>query len=212
MSDPQPIASAYFREPKPTAIRLWHWLSFLFLLGSLTTVLFGSTLFRTRNNVTMVQEQVERKGGTVTVDQARNVAHEYSDKLWMLHKYIGYGLATLLLCRIVTEVTLSKEQTIGSRIRSALSHHSGPEKKHYLLVQYGYLIFYGLFILMATTGLILAFEDQKWLDPLHKPAKTLHETIQWGIYAYILFHLAGVIRADINKYGGIVSRMINGRK
>lgn len=201
----------FFREPKPAAIRLWHWLTLVFILASLTTVIFGSTLFRTRNNVTMVQEQVESKGGTVTVQQARSVAHEYSDKLWMLHKYIGYGLAFLLLWRIITEATVSKEKTLWAKIRLAMSGTNGPEKKHYLFVQYGYMVFYVLFILMAITGLILAFEDQKWLDPLHEPAKELHEIIQYGLYAYMILHLCGVIRADLYKYNGIVSRMINGK-
>ncbi len=159
----------------------------------------------------MVQEQVAEKGGSVTPDQARKVAHEFSDKLWMLHKYIGYGLAFLLLWRIVIEVRLSKEKTVRAQLRAALGHRDGPEEKHYLYVQYGYAIFYILFISMATTGLILAFEDQKWLDPLHEPAKTLHEAIQYGIYGFLILHLGGVMRADLTKYNGIVSRMINGK-
>jgi Ni/Fe-hydrogenase 1 B-type cytochrome subunit len=159
----------------------------------------------------MVQEQVERKGGTVTVDQARSVAHEYSDKLWMLHKYLGYGLAILLLWRIIIEVMQSKEKKLSARLRQAASYPAGDEKKHFVLVQYSYLIFYVLFIVMALTGLILAFEDQKWLDPLHRPANEIHEITQWGMYAYMIIHIVGVIRADVTKYGGIVSRMINGQ-
>lgn len=205
------MSTPYFQESKPASIRLWHWLTLLFMLASLTTVIFGSTLFRTRNNVSMVQEQVERKGGTVTVDQARSVAHEYSDKLWMLHKYIGYFLAALLLWRILIEAGLSKEKTIRAKIRQAMSFPAGEERRHYLWVQYGYAVFFGLFIVMALTGLILAFEDQKWLDPVHRPAKEVHEIVQYGLYAYMVLHLIGVIRADLYKYNGIVSRMINGK-
>lgn len=159
----------------------------------------------------MVQEQVARKGGAVTVDQARNVAHEYSDKLWMLHKYIGYGLAFLLLWRIITEVSLSKNKKLSTRIKAAMNFPAGPEQKHNLFVQYGYFIFYVFFIIMASTGLILAFEDQKWLDPVHEFAKETHEITQYGMYTYMLFHLAGVIRADVTQYGGIISRMVNGK-
>ncbi len=208
---PDPSTYPYFREPKPAFIRLWHWLSVLFILASLSTVIFGSTLFRMRNNISVVQEQVERKGGSITADQARSVAHEYSDKLWMLHKYIGYGIAALLLWRIILEDRVSKEKTIRARIRLVLRYPDGAEKKHFLFVQYGYMVFYGLFILMAITGLILAFEDQSWLKPVHEPAKTLHEIIQYLLYTYMIIHLAGVIRADLYKYGGIVSRMINGK-
>jgi cytochrome b561 len=202
---------AFFVEPKPASIRLWHWLTAIFIFGSLITVVFGSTLFRTRNNVQMVQEQVERKGGTVTVDQARSVAHEYSDKLWMLHKYIGYGVALLLLWRIIIEFSLSSEKRLRARIKYAMRLPADPEQRHFLWVQYGYSIFYILIIVMGLTGLVLAFEDQQWLDPIHDFSKETHEITQYGLYAYFAFHIVGVIRADVTKYGGIISRMINGR-
>jgi cytochrome b561 len=205
-------ATPFFKEPKPASIRLWHWLVFLFFTASITTVIFASTLFRTRNNITMVQDLVKEKGGTVTPDQARNVAHEYSDKLWDLHKYIGFGLSVLLLWRIIAEVAVSKEKRLGVRIRNAVNFPGSGEKGHFLLVQYGYVVFYLLFILMALTGLVLAFEDWQWLDPVHKLASNIHSVVQWGLYAYILLHIGGVIRADVGKYGGIVSRMINGKK
>lgn len=206
------IQAAYFREPKPAAIRLWHWLTFLFFTGSVITVLFASTLFQMKSNVGMIQEQVQSKGGTVTVQQARSVAHEYSDKLWMLHKYFGFGLSILLLWRIITEVMLAKEGRLRTRVRNALNYPAKDgEQKHYLWVQYGYVIFYILFITMSLTGLILAFEDIKWLEPLHDLAQDTHSIVQWGLYAYVLFHLGGVIRADLTRYGGIISRMINGK-
>jgi len=88
---------------------------------------------------------------------------------------------------------------------------SGGEEKHYLFVQYGYLAFYLLFIVMALTGLVLAFEEVKWLDPIHKISNKIHSIVQYGLYAYIIIHIIGVIRADMTKYGGIVSRMINGK-
>jgi len=205
-------ASPFFKEPKPASVRLWHWLVFLFFLASVTTVVFASTLFRTRDNVTMVQDLVKERGGTVTPEQARNVAHEYSDKFWMLHKYIGFGLSILMLWRILIEVSLSKQKKIATRIRNATNFpRSGDEKTHYLTVQYAYVVFYAMFFFMALTGLVLAFEDWKWLDPVHGAAKQIHSIIQWGLYAYMIFHIAGVIRADMTKYGGIVSRMINGK-
>ena len=55
----------YFQTAKPASIRLWHWLTFLFFTASITTVIFGSTLFKTNNNINMVQ-QVQEKGGIVT--------------------------------------------------------------------------------------------------------------------------------------------------
>ena len=211
MTDQQKAKTEFFNEPKPASIRLWHWLAFLFFLASITTVIFGSTLFTTKSNIPMVQEQVQQKGGSVTEKQAWAVAHEYSDKLWTLHKFIGYGLSFLLLFRIITEVAISKEKKLAVRVRAALNYPAETiDRKHNLLVQYGYLIFYAMFILMSITGLILAFEDVKWLDPLQQLAKNIHSIVQYGLYAYMLTHIIGVIRADLTKYGGIVSRMING--
>lgn len=189
---------------------MWHWLTFLFFTASITTVIFASTLFKSRINIAMVQEQVQQKGGLVTKEQAMAVAHEYNDKLWMLHKFVGYGLCILLLFRIVTEVVLSKEKRLGYRIKQAMNFPASGEQKHYLFAEFGYLIFYILFFTMAFTGLILAFEDVKWLNPFYKTAKNIHAFVQYALYTYAVLHIAGVIRADMTKYGGIVSRMING--
>ena len=202
----------FFREAKPASIRIWHWLIFIFFTSTVITVVLGSTLFKTRNNIAMVQEQVQQKGGTITEKQAWSVAHEYSDKLWMLHKYIGYGLSLLLLWRIIIEVMLSKEKKISSRLRNAAQiPGSSPEKRHFLTVQYSYLIFYTLFIVMSMTGLVLAFEDVSWLKPVHEAAEETHKVVQYGLYTYMIFHIVGVIRSDLTKYNGIVSRMINGK-
>ena len=108
-------APHYFQTAKPAFIRLWHWLTFLFFISTITTVIFGSTLFKTNNNINMVQQQVQEKGGIVTKNQARSVAHEYSDKLWMLHKYIGFGLSFLIFSRIIIEVRLSKEKKLVNK-------------------------------------------------------------------------------------------------
>lgn len=64
---------------------------------------------------------------------------------------------------------------MGTRIRAAPSYPGEIiDRKHSLLIQYGYLVFYAMFILVFTTGLTLAFEDVKWLDPLHQSAKKNH--------------------------------------
>src|SRR5258708_16070214 len=84
-----------FHEKHSLAIRIWHWTTFITIASSLVLVLLGSTMFRTGDNISLVREQLERKGAVVTKDQAWSVAHEYSDKLWMAHKWVGYGLCFL---------------------------------------------------------------------------------------------------------------------
>ena len=207
--------SLFAKQKNSLAIRIWHWLTFLGFTASLITVLLGSTLFKTKENVSAVMDEVAQKGGTVTKDQAWSVAHAYSDKLWDTHKIIGFVLCFLLFTRVLIEFSQRKEDKLKNRILSALKFQPKNEtvtreRNHYILVKRGYLVFYALFLCMGLTGLVLAFEDVELLKPIHKTASSLHSFFQWGIYAYILLHLIGVVRADLYKSKGIVSGMING--
>lgn len=203
-----------FNEKHFLAIRIWHWTTFMVMSASLITVLLASTMFSTKSNLSMITEQIQQKGGVVTTVQARAVAHEYSDKLWMTHKYIGYGLCFLLLCRIFIEAFVSKKEKLFTKIKNALMlRNMNPgysERNHYLWAKYGYLFFYLIFFIMTVTGLGLAYEDVPLLKTIHKPLIQIHSITQYLIYIYILTHLIGVIRADTTNSKGIVSGMIHG--
>jgi len=206
-----------FNDRYSLAIRIWHWIFFLFLTATLVTVLLASTVFRTRNNISLVQEQLQEKSVIVSNDQARAVAHAYNDKLWILHTYIGYVLCVFLLARILIEITRPGEEKLGARIKKAMGFRAvlpedKMEQRHYLQVKWGYVVFYLLILIMALTGLGLAFEDAPFLKTFHGAIKQVHSFVQYFIYAYILLHLAGVIRADLGKYQGLVSGMIHGKK
>ncbi len=60
-------APCYFQTAKPAYIRLSHWPTFSFFTIYITPVIFELTLFKTNNNIDMVQ-QVQEKGGVVTED------------------------------------------------------------------------------------------------------------------------------------------------
>jgi Ni/Fe-hydrogenase 1 B-type cytochrome subunit len=204
-----------FRTGYTLAIRLWHWLTFLTTTASILMVIFASTVFTMKDNIPMVQEQLQQKGATVTAPQARSVAHEYNDKLWNLHKYIGFGICFLLLCRLLIEVSYSKERRLGSKIKKALAFQAQSptqqyDRKHYLLVKRGYIVFYVLITLMALTGLGMAFEDVPFLRSIRPALTSIHKIGQFLIYAYAVAHIVGVIRADVTDNRGIVSAMING--
>jgi cytochrome b561 len=164
----------------------------------------------------MVQDLLQEKGLTSTPDQARNVAHEYADLLWHTHKYIGYGIAFLLLCRIIIEFAQPSGETIKAKISRVLKfRYSTPEQKknrtHYLWVQGGYIFFYFSILVMAITGLGLAYEDVPFLKKIHGSISNLHTVFQYCIYGYILFHITGVVIAE-SRFPGLVSRMIHGKK
>jgi Ni/Fe-hydrogenase 1 B-type cytochrome subunit len=212
-----PTQPSLFRTSYSASIRIWHWLVGLLFVASITMVLLASTVFTMSGNTPMVQEQVQQKGGTVTPQQAKAVAHEYSDKLWMLHKYIGFGLCFLLLCRMFIEAGHSTEKRLGTKIKNALRLQvaggwAAQDRKHYLWVKWGYVFFYLCFLLMALSGLGLAFEDLPFLRNNHDIFEGTHSFVQWLVYAYILAHIAGVIRSDMTDNKGLVSRMINGGK
>jgi cytochrome b561 len=206
-----------FNQSHSIAIRIWHWTFFIAMAATLVTVLLASTIFRTRNTISLVQEQLQQKGVVVNQDQARAVAHEFSDKLWDIHRVIGYVLSALLLSRLLIELAQPREEKLITRLKMAMGQR--PEtaeeqghQKHYISVKTGYLIFYLLFLLMALTGLVLAFENLAFLKGIHHLAKQVHSFLQYLIYAFILIHLAGVTRADLGRHPGLVSGMIHGKK
>lgn len=211
------VSVVSFFDKHSLSIRIWHWVTYLALTASLITVLLASTLFKTSNNVSMVQDQLQHRGATITKDQARGVAHEYSDKLWDTHKIIGYVLSFLLLSRLVIEIAQPSDEKMKNKLRTALGFQAGNksekyERGHYLMVKGGYLIFYLAILVMALTGLGLAFEDAPYLKDIQNPLRSVHSFLQYFIYGYILFHIVGVILAETGAYRGIVSRMIHRRE
>jgi Ni,Fe-hydrogenase I cytochrome b subunit len=210
-------SASLFNERHSLAIRIWHWTFFLAITAAIVTVLFASTMFAMKDNIPVIQQQVQQKGGVVSIDQAKAVAHEYSDKLWMLHKLIGFVICFLLLCRIIIEASVSKNESLSNKIKKALrfqinSQEQKEDARHYLFVKYGYVVFYFLILIMALTGLGLAFEDVPFLKSIHGPIVTVHSFNQYLIYCYILIHLIGVVRADVRENKGIISGMINGNR
>jgi len=205
------------RQRHSAAVRIWHWSFFIVLTASLVTVGLASTLFRTRNNIALVQTELKTKGVVVDGDQARAVAHEFNDKLWGLHTWLGYVLCFFLVARLVIEWLHPSDEKLNRRIRAALAFKpSTPqergEQQHYLLVKRSYLVFYAAIAVMALTGLVLAFEDVALFKQWRAPVKQLHGFVQYVIYGFVLLHLAGVIRADLGPFPGLVSGMINGKK
>jgi Ni,Fe-hydrogenase I cytochrome b subunit len=78
-------------------------------------------------------------------------------------------------------------------------------------VKYGYLIFYFFILIMALSGLGLAFEENPFFRSLREVFSTIHSVTQSLIYLFVVIHLTGVIRADLTDNKGMVSRMINGK-
>ena len=210
--------TSIFIQSHSAPLRIWHWLTFLFITGSIVTVLLVSTLFSQRDNIKLVQDQLQGKGVTVNEDQAFSVTREYEDKLWGVHKLIGYGLAFLFLGRIVIEFTQPKEERIQNRLKKAKELRAKNDENkadytHYLRVKMSYSIFFLLLLCMVLTGLGMAFgRDLGFTRQVFGGLKNIHAFIQYLMYAFIVIHLAGVIIAENGKIKGLVSGMINGNR
>jgi Ni/Fe-hydrogenase 1 B-type cytochrome subunit len=206
-----------FLEPHSRAIRVWHWTFVLFVSATISVVLLASTIFRTRNTVLLVQQQLGEQGISATPDQARAVAHGFNDLLWDLHRWIGYGLCILLISRWLIELKQPWAEQLQTRLQKARTFRSTipiemVQRRHYINVKATYLFFYTMFALQALTGLVLAFDDIRQLEDIRPLAKDVHNLLQYVIYLFIGVHLIGVIRADVGHHKGIVSGMIHGKK
>jgi Ni/Fe-hydrogenase 1 B-type cytochrome subunit len=206
-----------FLEPHSRAIRVWHWTFVLFISATIGIVLLASTVFRTRNTLTLVQQQLQEKGINVTPDQARAVSHEFNDQLWDIHRWIGYGLCILLVSRWIIELGQPRTERLNYRLRKAQGFRSVipiemDQRRHYIIVRSIYLFFYVVIALMALTGLVLAFDDLQQMEDIRQLAREIHGALQYVIYAFIAIHLVGVIRADLGHHKGLVSGMIHGKK
>ena len=159
---------------------------------------------------------MQKKGVTITEEQAFAVSHGFEDTMWDLHKLLGFGLTFLLAARLIIEVAQPGDEKLTVRIKKVLKlqlQNSGNKSvnKHYLIVKRGYIAFYALLLVMVLTGLGLAFgHDLAFLNQNHKLIKTIHSFCQYLMYGYVFLHLCGVIIAETGRDKGIVSGMING--
>lgn len=198
------------------SLRLWHWVNTIVISGSLLTVLINSTITDERPVSTLVKNELKNAGATVSGEQAASVAHALDDRVWSVHIYFGYVLVALLLFRMILEFFQLADQKFIRKMKSAYRQFQTTKKnreiaKHKLTVKSIYAIFYLLLILMAITGLFLAFENL--LAPFKSfrhSVKEVHGFCMYLILAFIFVHLAGVFFAERKNNKGIVSDMING--
>src|ERR1700722_660840 len=115
-----------FREKHSRSIRIWHWSTFVIIMGSLFTVLLAKTMLNTRSNIPIVQQVLKQNNITVTSDKARAVSHEFNDKAWEWHTWLGYFLAALFLFRIIFEFFQPKEQKVIPVLKNAFKYLRQP--------------------------------------------------------------------------------------
>ncbi len=200
-------------------LRLWHWANLVVISGSLITVLINSTITDRQPISKLVQTELQKSGVTITGQQAGAVAHSLEDNVWSVHIYFGYVLAALLAFRLLLEFFELADQKFIRRFKSAYHQYKITKKnreaaQHELVVKVIYSVFYLLLVIMAVTGLFLAFEDAMApYKAIRHSVKDVHGFCMYLIIAFIVVHVAGVLLAERKDTGkGIVSDMINGGK
>ena len=201
----------------PGSTRFWHWFNFLIIMGSLSTVLINATLFD-HNQGAFVKNELMKAGAVVSDKQATTVIHSLENKVWDFHIYFGYVLVALFIFRIIAEFFLPSSSRLIPKLRKAYCAYFIWKKdrdvaKHELVVKGLYIFFYLLLLIMATTGILLAFGENLGISPsISHSIKEFHGFCMYLVLAFITVHLAGVLLAEHKDGKGIVSDMINGGK
>lgn len=197
------------------ATRLWHWVNFIIISGSIFTVLINSTLFDGSQR-SFVKNELINAGVSISDKQAGAVTHGLEDQVWGMHIYFGYALAALFLFRLIAEFFLPPAQRLLPKLKKAYQAYfilkeEREAAKHELVVKGLYIIFYLLLFIMVFTGLLLAFEDYTGISKnINHCIKGFHGFCMYLILGFIVLHLAGVLLAERKDGKGIVSDMING--
>jgi Ni/Fe-hydrogenase 1 B-type cytochrome subunit len=197
-------------------LRFWHWTNMIIIVGSLVTVLINSTITDQRGVQTLVRSELQKAGTAITEKQASSVAHTLSDNVWAVHTYFGYALAALLVFRLVLEAFQLADQKFIRKLMSAYQQFNTIKvnrqmARHELTVKIIYGIFYIILIVIALTGLSLAFKSSlPFSRPIIGIFKEIHGFCMYLVLAFIAVHLAGVFLAERKDQKGITSDMING--
>ncbi|MGZ3811886.1 MAG: cytochrome b/b6 domain-containing protein [Mucilaginibacter sp.] len=200
-----------------SSIRLWHWLNALIITGSLLTVLVNSTVLKPWSNAGLIADKLKEKGINVTDEQTRPVAFALTDKVWEIHTYLGYALIAVFLFRLILEFFELTDQKLIRKIKAAkkafqLRQENRVASRNEMLIKTSYALFYVLLMVMAVTGLSLAFEDNlPVLKSMHF-LREIHEFTMYLILGFIVIHLTGVFIGERKQHKGVVSDMINGGK
>lgn len=207
--------SSIVSKKYPGLIRFWHWSSVLVICGSLITVLINSTIFD-RGNDAIVLESLVNSGGEANKQQAREILHGFEEQVWDFHIYIGYALTALLALRILAEFMQPKNKRSVNKLKAAyqdyyLKHKETRLASKNLFTKALYVFFYLLLILMAITGLVVAFKGEIGLSKnISHQVKEIHGFVMYLIIGFIVLHIVGVFLAENKEGKGIVSDMING--
>lgn len=205
-----------FRKYQPVALRAWHWLNALALLGLLGTVLLRKTVLSWRTNSAFIQDQLQQAGTPITPELAKAIAVGIRTPMWDWHYVFGFTLAGLLVARLLIAIFLPQERPVTRAARMVRGIADAPAEQklgavHIAVVKVGYVLFYLAALFMVSTGSLMYFKDALGLsaDLVHS-IKDVHEPAMWLFVVFAASHIVGVVITEHRGTRGIVSDMIQG--
>ena len=199
-------------------LRVWHWGSTLLISGSLLTILFLKVIVSPRDLVPEWKQALAKDGVAMTVQQGRALAHAVGERIWDWHIAIGLTLAGFWLLRVLLELRGPAETRFSARLLAvARKYRLAPpaeraEAGGALFAKATYALFYAFLTVMVFTGLALTWaDDVPFLGRIEDSVKEVHEVTMYLIIGFFVLHVAGVVRAELTKDHGLISRMIGGK-
>lgn len=207
------VPASDYRAP----LRGWHWLNALLVTGQLLTILFQKVIVDARSAVPAFVRGLSREHVTLIARQAGAFAHLISERIWQWHIYLGLALAATWLLQVVLEARGPAELRFTARLlavarRYRLAPPAGKSAAGRVLFAKGtYAVFYLLLTGLVVTGLLLTWaDDVPALHRIEHPVKEVHGALIYGIIAFVVVHVLGVVWAECTTERGLISRMVSG--
>jgi len=200
-------------------MRVWHWANALLVSGQLLTILFLKVIVSARAAIPDMQREVADKGGQLTEQQGRAIAHVIGDRIWSWHIWIGLTLAAFWLFWTVLQVLDPAGRRFGARLLAAGRRYrlappaDHADARHELAAKLTYAVFYLTITVMVLTGLALTWaDDVAWLGSIEHSVKEVHNVAMYVIIGFVALHVVGVVWSEVTKDRGLISRMVSGER
>jgi Ni,Fe-hydrogenase I cytochrome b subunit len=183
------------------------------IIGLLATVLLRKTFLSWSTNSALIEDKLK---GAITPEMAKEIAVAIRNPLWDWHIYLGFTLASLLLCRILIALFVEKSCPGLEAFKNVLKLKDLPageriKAAHYSLVKISYAVFYLAVAFMVLTGFTQYFKAELGLSKnIISIVKDAHELMMWLFVVFGCAHIVGVIIAENRQDSGIISDMVNG--
>lgn len=175
------------------SFRLWHWLTAFSMFGIIITVILRKSVMHKEQIGGIVQAKLAELGTLITDEQAVMIGKAVRNPMWDWHIYFGIAIAVLLVWRFVMI------------IKNGFGFDEDPK------MQNVYRLYKGVYLLLtiiSMSGLALYY---KLAGNSKELVEGMHEYVGYGIFAFVVVHLIGVILAERGEMKGLISRMIGSR-